>query len=146
MGHKVIFENLKPNTKYVYRVGDGKNWSEWFQLKTSSENSEPFSFLYFGDVQNNIKSSCSRLLRQAYSSFPNADFMLFAGDLVSSSREEYWKEFFYAGGWIFGMVPSVPTPANNSDGEIILKWLDQTLAGNPNRWTVVFTHFPVYSL
>jgi hypothetical protein len=36
MGHKIIFENLQPETKYAYRVGDGKNWSEWFQFKTSS--------------------------------------------------------------------------------------------------------------
>ncbi|MCK5346550.1 MAG: fibronectin type III domain-containing protein, partial [Candidatus Heimdallarchaeota archaeon] len=75
MGHKVIFENLKPDTKYAYRVGDNENWSEWFQFKTSSDKAEPFSFLYFGDVQNDIKPYGSRVLRQAYSHFSNADFM-----------------------------------------------------------------------
>jgi phosphodiesterase/alkaline phosphatase D-like protein len=97
MGHKVIFENLTPNTQYAYRVGNGNKWSEWFQFTTSSDKTEPFSFLYFGDVQNDIKSYGSRTLRQAYTHFPNADFMLFAGDLVSRSNEEYWREFFYAG-------------------------------------------------
>ena len=201
MGHKVIFENLKPDTKYAYRVGDNENWSEWFQFKTSSDKAEPFSFLYFGDVQNDIKPYGSRVLRQAYSHFPNADFMLFAGDLVKASDEENWKEFFYAGGWIFGMMPSVPTPGNHEydehpfrsrtisrhwdqifimppnspseefrnrlyyldyqgvrfisvdspaygdnyeDDEMIITWLDKTLADNPNRWSVVFTHYPVY--
>jgi 3',5'-cyclic AMP phosphodiesterase CpdA len=201
MGHKVFFENLKPNTKYAYRVGDNKNWSEWFQFKTSSDKAEPFSFLYFGDVQNEIKSYGSRTLRQAYTHFPDADFMLFAGDLVKVSQEEDWREFFYAGGWIFGMMPSVPTPGNHEydkqenqsrsfskhwnqiftmplngpsekfnnrfyyidyqgvrfvsvdspaygedskDDEMILGWLDKTLANNPNRWAVVFTHYPVY--
>jgi phosphodiesterase/alkaline phosphatase D-like protein len=95
MGHKVIFEGLKPNTKYAYRVGDGDHWSEWFQFETSSGEPEPFSFLYFGDVQNDIKSDCSRILREAYTHFPKAAFMLFAGDLVSKSQEEYWREFFY---------------------------------------------------
>jgi hypothetical protein len=202
MGHKVIFDGLEPNTKYAYRVGDGTHWSEWFQFKTSSDRPEPFSFLYFGDVQDNIKSDCSRAFREAYTHFPGADFMLFAGDLVSKSREDYWREFFYAGNWIFGMKPSVPTPGNHEydrneddsrtfsrhwqqiftmpdngpsekfnsrvyfidyqgvrlisvdspamgvnteDGEMILSWLDKTLAGNPNRWTIVFTHYPVYS-
>jgi len=201
MGHKVIFENLKPNTKYAYRVGNDKNWSEWFQFKTSSDKANPFSFLYFGDVQNDIKSYGSRILRQGYSHFPKSDFMLFAGDLVKVSNEDFWSEFFYAGGWIFGMVPSLPTPGNHEydkqedqsrsfskhwnqiftmpfngpsekfrnriyfidyqgvrfvsvdspaygenkeEDEMILGWLDQTLANNPNRWAVVFTHYPVY--
>jgi 3',5'-cyclic AMP phosphodiesterase CpdA len=202
MGHKVIFENLKTDTKYAYRVGDGQNWSEWFQFKTSFDRVEPFSFLYFGDVQNDIKSLGSRTIRQGYTHFPESNFMLFAGDLVSKSTEEYWREFFYAGGWLFGMVPSIATPGNHEydkledqprtfskhwkqiytfptngpaekfqqriyyfdyqgvrfisvdspaigesieDGTLILNWLKQTLSGNPNQWSVVFTHYPVYS-
>lgn len=202
MGHKVIFENLQPETKFAYRVGDGKNWSEWFQFKTSSVTDKPFSFIYHGDVQNDIKSLGSRTLRQAYSHFPNADFMLFAGDLVSRSNEEYWREFFYAGGWMFGMLPSIVTPGNHEfdsnkgnprsfskhwnqiyqmpenipsekyknrnyyfdyqgtrfvsldspslgnypeDSTLVIGWFEKTLASNPNRWTVVFTHYPIYS-
>ncbi len=202
MGHKVVFNNLKPNSIYAYRVGNGEQWSEWFQFKTSSENAEPFSFLYFGDVQNDIKSYASRTLRQAYSNFPGADFMLFAGDLVSKSNEEYWREFFYAGGWIFGMMPSLPVPGNHeygkaidgsrefsrqwnqiytmpengpsakynnrcyyidyqgvrfvsldspamgynrSDAGQILAWLEKVLGENPNQWSIVFTHYPVFS-
>jgi len=201
MGHKVIFENLKPDTKYAYRVGDDENWSEWFQFKTSSDKAEPFSFIYLGDVQNEVKSYGSRILRQAYSHFPDADFMLFTGDLVKVSNEEYWREFFYAGGWIFGMMPGVPTPGNHEydehvvqtrtfskhwnqiftlppngpsekfnnrlyfidyqgvrfvsvdspaygenskDDKMIMDWLDRTLESNPNRWVVVFTHYPIY--
>ena len=201
IGHKVIFENLKPGTKYAYRIGNGKTWSEWFQFKTSSDQNKPFSFLYFGDVQNEIKSYGSRVLRQGYSHFPNADFLLFAGDLVKISNEDFWNEFFYAGGWIFGMVPSIATPGNHEydkqenqprsfskhwnqiftmplngpspkfdnrmyyidyqgvrfvsvdspaygenseEDKMILNWLDKTLANNPNRWVVVFTHYPIY--
>ncbi len=202
MGHKVIFDGLKPNTKYAYRVGDRTHWSEWFQFETSSDQTEPFSFLYFGDIQDNIKSDCSKALREAYTHFPQADFMLFAGDLVSRSNEDHWREFFYAGGWMYSMKPSVPTPGNHEydkaedgtrsfskhwqqiftmpengpskkfsnrtyyfdyqgvrfisvdspamglseeDAKLILSWLDQTLATNPNEWTILFTHYPVYS-
>lgn len=201
MGHKVIFENLLPETKYAYRVGDGKNWSEWFQFETSAAGEKPFSFIYLGDVQNDIKSLGSRTLRQAYSHFPDADFMLFAGDIVSTSNEAYWNEFFYAGGWIFGTMPSVVTPGNHEfdkkddkrvfskhwnqiyqmpgngpgekynnrnffidyqgvrfvsldspslgfypeDSTLVINWLEKTIAENKNRWTVVFTHYPIYS-
>ena len=113
MGHRVIFENLLPDTSYVYRVGNGDEWSEWLQFKTSSEKAEPFSFLYFGDVQNDIASYCSRIMRQAYSHFPDAHFMLFVGDLIANSTEEEWREFFYTGGWIYGMMPSFATPGNH---------------------------------
>ena len=34
--HSVIFKDLKPNTLYAYRVGDGdKYWSEWIHFKTA---------------------------------------------------------------------------------------------------------------
>ena len=36
--HSVIFKNLKPNTLYAYRVGDGdKFWSEWIHFKTAKK-------------------------------------------------------------------------------------------------------------
>ena len=202
MGHKVIFKNLEPETMYAYRVGDGENWSEWFQTTTSSNENKPFNFLYLGDFQNDIKSFCSRTIRQAYSHFPNAEFILFAGDLVSRSEEGYWDEFFYAGDWIFGTMPSVATPGNHeyykqgdgkprlfsrhwnqifvnpannpenlegrtyymdyqgvrfisldspaigyreNDAKNTIVWLHETLSNNPNKWTVLFTHYPVYS-
>ena len=39
--------------------------------------------------------------------------MILAGDLVNSSTEPYWSEFFYAGDFIFGTIPSVATPGNH---------------------------------
>lgn len=200
--HKVIFSGLEPNTLYSYRVGNGKEWSEWFQFKTAEKESNKFSFIYLGDVQNDIKSLGSRTLRQAYTHLgKEASFMLFAGDLVSRSTDAYWSEFFYAGGWMFGSLPSVPTPGNheynkvddkrvfsdhwssiysmpqnapykeyqdrfywfdyqgvrfisidspvfnenNKDLKEITEWFENTLKNNPNKWTIVFTHYPVYS-
>jgi len=201
LGHRVIFEHLSPETMYTYRVGDGENWSEWFQFTTSSDQKKPFNFLYLGDFQNDIKQYCSRTIRQAYTHFPNADFMLFAGDLVSRSTEDYWDEFFYAGNWIYGTMPSVATPGNHEydkteagprtfskhwnqifvtpdnhpenlrgrtyfmdyqgvrfisidspamgnkeeDAVNTMEWLNDVLSDNPNKWTILFTHYPVYS-
>lgn len=113
MGHKVCFKGLQPSTKYHYRVGNGEQWSEWFQFETASDQTKPFSFLYFGDVQNDIRDLASRGIRQAYSHFPQSDFMLFAGDLVATNTREYWEEFFYAGSWIYATVPSVVVPGNH---------------------------------
>lgn len=112
--HSADFSDLKPKTLYAYRVGDGTNWSEWIHFSTASDKPEPFTFIYFGDAQNDLKSLWSRTIRSAYSDAPKAKFIIHAGDLVNNSdTDSQWGEWFYAGGWVNGMVPSVPSPGNH---------------------------------
>lgn len=200
--HAVHFKNLKPATQYTYRVGDGTHWSEWFPFKTAQNGAAPFSFLYFGDAQNDIRSLWSRAIRGAYSTLPSVSLMVHAGDLITTSNADWqWGEWFEAGGWINGMVPTLATPGNheyfkdetgkfrvsrhwrpsfvlpengpkgleetayqfdyqgtrfislNSQGALLdsavmnaqAAWLEQTLRSNPNRWTIVTHHHPIYS-
>ena len=196
--HSVIFEDLEPATKYLYRVGDGVNWSEWIQFRTASNKPEPFSFIYFGDAQNDIKEHWSRVIRQSYSDAPKARFMIHAGDLINNAnRDAQWGEWHRAGGWLNAMVPSIPTPGNHeyekatptdakagvsrhwkpqvtlpdhgpagleetcyyvdyqgarivslNSNEMLEEqatWVDALLAKNPNKWTVLTFHHPVYS-
>lgn len=112
--HEVNFTALKPSTQYMYRVGDGKSWSEWFHFTTASDQQVPLSFLYFGDAQSDVRSLWSRAIRGAYSAFPKVDFILHAGDLINNANEDYqWGEWFEAGGWLNGMIPSLSTPGNH---------------------------------
>ena len=112
--HSVVFDDLDPSTTYAYRVGDGVNWSEWVHARTASEKAEPFTFIYFGDAQTNLKSLWSRVIRGAYSDASRARFIVHAGDLVNrANRDAEWGEWFGAGGWVNAMVPSVPTPGNH---------------------------------
>ncbi|MCW5937166.1 MAG: metallophosphoesterase family protein [Fimbriimonadaceae bacterium] len=193
--HRATLTNLKPETIYAYRVGDGKAWSEWFQFKTASPEFKPFEFVYFGDAQNEIKSMWSRVVRQAHRDAPYAAFMLHAGDLVNTNdSDKEWGEWFEAGGWLHSQIPVVATPGNHeygkaADGKRLTPlwtpqfafpangpaglegscyyvdfqgcrvvslnsnekveeqavWLDRVLAENPNRWTFVTFHHPVYS-
>src|ERR1039458_5713818 len=39
--HAVRFLDLKPATKYAYRVGDGSTWREWNALQTASTRPAP---------------------------------------------------------------------------------------------------------
>ncbi len=113
MGHKIHFTGLKPATAYSYRVGNGTQWSEWFQFRTASDKVEPFSFIYLGDFQNDLRSMGSKAIRQAYSHFPDALFMLNTGDVVAVHDRKSWEEFFYAGGWIYGTMPTAVVPGNH---------------------------------
>ncbi|MFO1063395.1 MAG: metallophosphoesterase family protein [Pirellulales bacterium] len=133
--HSVQFVDLLPATKYVYRVGDGVNWSEWFHFRTASDKPESFSFIYLGDAQNSIRSLWSRVIRGAYSDAPQSRFIIHAGDLITTAESDAeWGEWFGAGGWINGMVPSVPVPGNHEQAKAEDKKLRLT-----KHWRPQFT-------
>ena len=112
--HNFTFRELKPGATYAYRVGDGVNWSEWFHFQTAPAEDSEFSFVYFGDAQNNIRSLWSRVIRKAYQDAPKAAFILHAGDLVNHANSDAeWGEWFGAGGWLNAMTPSVAIPGNH---------------------------------
>jgi len=194
--HSVEFKGLLPETLYAYRVGDGVNWSEWFQFRTASRQRKPFKFVYFGDAQNELKSQWSRVVRQAYTHAGDARFFIHAGDLINTyNRDADWGEWFYAAGWINGMLPSIVAAGNHEYGagelgerslsahwrpqfalpehgpqgleesayyidyqgvrivvlnsneglEAQAAWLDGVLGDNPQAWTVLTFHHPVFS-
>ena len=93
--HSQILSDLKPDTKYIYRVGSKEKWSEWFQFETASNKGGEFSFIYFGDPQTSLKSEWSRVVRKAYQGSPNSGFMLYAGDLINrAGKDAEWQEWF----------------------------------------------------
>ncbi len=194
--HSVEFKGLLPETLYAYRVGDGVNWSEWFQFRTASRQRKPFKFIYFGDAQNELKSQWSRVVRQAYKHASDARFIIHAGDLINTyNRDADWGEWFYAAGWINGMLPSIVAAGNHEYGadelgarnlsahwrpqfalpehgpegleesayyidyqgvrivvlnsneqlDVQAAWLDGVLGNNPQDWTVLTFHHPVFS-
>lgn len=138
--HSATFTNLTPDTLHAYRVGDGEHWSEWFHFRTASTEPEPFSFLYVGDAQNYILELWSRLIRSGYSKAPDARFIIHAGDLVSDAHsEEQWHEWFTAGGWIHGMLPSVPVPGNHEYEGYTEAEEDQDIDHLSVQWKPQFT-------
>lgn len=203
--HEVEFTDLEPETRYTYRVGDGVNWSEWIDFTTAADGFEPFSFIYYGDMQNYIDSAGPRVFRQAFADRPEAKVIVNAGDLVNTANSELeWGQWHAADGFINSQInnisitgnheysggrlstfwqPTFPYPANGPDfGDDATNaamrntvysvdyqgvrfiglntnvqsqapimaaqtaWLEQQLAGNPNKWTVVTFHHPVYSV
>ena len=199
--YSAIMDELNPGAQYAYRVGDSVLWSEWNHFSTASEGHEELSFIYFGDAQNDLKSMWSRAIRGAFMQMPKADFLLHAGDLVNRRNSDHeWGEWYYAGGWIYGVMPSIATPGNHeygwneqriytlsdhwrptftlpqngpegfeetvyyidyqgtriisldspgfrskADSTAQINWLKNVLENNDQRWTIVTTHYPVYS-
>ena len=211
--HTALLADLEPASKYVYRVGDGANWSAWHHFRTAGAEPAPFSFVYFGDAQNEIKSLWSRVFRNAVLDAPQASFMLHAGDLVNRGNlDAEWGEWCQAGGWVNATIPTLAVPGNHEydiqrtaplpeteeerdamprtlatrwrarfefpqngpkelsqevaetafyldyqglrlvalnsmeDYDVQAKWLDEVLSDNPQRWTIVTHHHPVFSV
>lgn len=112
--HTVAFTGLAPDTLHAYRVGDGVNWSEWFHFRTAKAGPAPFTFLYFGDAQNDIRTHWSRVVREAFREAPRAAFTLHAGDLIDKEDlDAEWGEWFGAPAWVHATLPVVPTPGNH---------------------------------
>lgn len=114
--HEVRFDGLEPNTLYAYRVRGLGTWSEWFQFRTAKADAEGFSFLYFGDAQNSVKSHFSRVIREARQELPRPAFMLHAGDLVNlraGNHDDEWGEWFDAGAFLYAMTPNVVVSGNH---------------------------------
>ena len=123
--HTVTFTGLKPETQYVYRVGDGVNHSEWIQVKTAANQAKPFRFVYFGDSQNSVWSMWSRVVRLSYKDAPKSAFFLHAGDLVNRTNSDgEWGEWFQAGGFIHRSTPVDASPGNHeySSNKLSAHW------------------------
>ncbi|MEN7547106.1 metallophosphoesterase family protein [Rapidithrix thailandica] len=111
--YSAVMQNLQPGELYIYRAGDGKHWSEWYQFNTM-KNEDKLSFVFFGDAQNDLRSRWSRVVRQAYAEHPGADFYLHAGDLVNTgANDQEWGEFFEAASFTMASIPQVMTPGNH---------------------------------
>ena len=82
--HTATFEGLTADTSYVYRVGDGETWSEWFEVRTAAETVGDFSFIVQGDAQNDNKAFTSRSFRAAFEARPYAQLAVHLGDLIDT--------------------------------------------------------------
>lgn len=184
---------LVPDTAYRYRVGhDAAGWSDWYEFNTADDELTPWSFLYFGDAQNNLGDVWPQVTEQAYAQVPDAALSLHAGDLINNAdRDDEWDLWFAAQGDEVRTRNVIATPGNHEykgdpelgqyrahfgfprngpmtrdedawytdyqgvrfvslNANVIIGldqiiWMHSVLADNPNRWTVVTFHQPLFS-
>jgi hypothetical protein len=125
-----VITGLEPATNYHYRVGtDQDTASDWLAFTTAPAGSEPFSFIYMGDVQNEI-GDWGHLLQASWERHPEAAFYLLAGDLVNEGRwRNEWDELFGGSVGVFDRVPLMPCIGNH-DVDPALRATNYLLAFN----------------
>jgi len=120
--YSVEIAGLKADTKYSYRVGDGKSWSRTETFTTApkeEQNKEKgFSFIYMGDIQyelmNRDYKKWDKFADNAYSQNTDAAFALFGGDLVvNNARTEEYESVMKYGRPMFSNMSIMITPGNH---------------------------------
>ncbi|MBV4429888.1 cell wall-binding repeat-containing protein [Clostridium tyrobutyricum] len=91
--NKVTVTGLKQATAYVYRVGDGTNWSS-VDNYTTQDISKGINFLFAGDPQIGASGDIAKdgdgwvdTLNKALYKFKNTDFIMSIGDQVNNGKE-----------------------------------------------------------
>ncbi len=116
--HIVKLTDLKPGTKYCYRIGDAERgwWSDVGVLETA-DNSRAFTFLHVTDTQaQNSKQFdvWANLLRVAKNEVTDFDFLLSTGDQVDmGSNLKLWTLFANNASDTLMSTPLMPTAGNH---------------------------------
>lgn len=111
--HTTTLRNLKPGTRYVYRVGDGKNWIADGMFRTAKIGSE-FKFLLFGDSQSYDYNVWKTTFMNAYQQNRDAAFFVNVGDLVDNGQKyQEWKGWFDGIAGVSNRLPVVPVVGNH---------------------------------
>ncbi len=115
--HSALLVGLKPDTTYVYSVGDGSEdgWSELSEFTTAPDTIKPFSFIYMGDAQNGLDRWGS-LVQNAFRERPDAAFYIMAGDLVNRGNDrDDWDSFFANAATIYDRRQLIPAIGNHEN-------------------------------
>lgn len=111
--------NLKPGTKYYYRVGNGTNWSRLSSFTTEARNNTKFKFLIFGDSQGGSDTvpnyiPFNNTIKAAIKYNSDAKFIINTGDLVEKGQNyEHWNEWFNSVKGIIDKIPIMPVQGNH---------------------------------
>ena len=126
--HGVYLSGLRPDTKYVYRAGDGTHWSEAGSFTTAPEGTavsgDGFSFLIFSDTQGFVQSDFTvwgKVFDLTLEAFPDASFAVHLGDFTEIQLNgAAWKNYFGASENLKN-VTFVPV-CGNKDNKMFLKY------------------------
>jgi predicted alpha-1,2-mannosidase len=121
--HSAVVDGLTPGTAYEYRVGTGKWFSKTYTFTTARPAGEEFTFLYFGDAQNDLSAKWAPVVKQAYTRYPTAVGSVNAGDLVNSSgNDSEWRDWFGAMDGYSQTTNVIAAPGNHEyNGDAFLK-------------------------
>lgn len=124
---------LNPASTYSYQISTGEGvWTAPEQFRTAGRDTDPFSFIWFGDVHNTER--WGDLIHQADQNHPDNSFYIIAGDLVNTGlhRDDWDKLFGYAGKTI-SRKPLMAVPGNHDSQDGLGAWMYEAMFSFPEN-------------
>ena len=126
--HGVYLDGLEPGATYLYRVGDGKNWSASHTFTTAPggtlSDTGGFSFIIVADTQGFVKSDYefwAAAFRKASEQYETPAFMVHLGDFTENQDNALlWESYFTLASGLADLT-TVPV-AGNKDDEVFLDY------------------------
>ncbi|QDR79872.1 purple acid phosphatase family protein [Sporomusa termitida] len=107
--------DLQPDTRYLYRLGNGTAWGDFHSFQTAADAVTRFTFLVFGDSQSDdLYTTWRQTLQLAYQAQPAAAFFTNVGDLVNTGTDfNEWQAWFAASQGVINRIPAMPLTGNH---------------------------------
>lgn len=115
-------KNLRTGN-YSYQVVNGEKESAWQDFSIGKKD-DSLSFLYLGDIQDEIDGLSDTIFSHINKKYPNLDFWNFVGDNIERPMDIYWDEFYSSGENIFNKMPIISCPGNHEYYKAFFKILD----------------------
>lgn len=132
--YHALLNDLRRGESYVYRVRSSHDTTGWFNFEM--DTTHQYSFLYMGDVQDELDGGFDSLLPSIMERNRNTSFLLFGGDLIERPMDCYWDLVFRSLDTFATRYPIVCVPGNHE----YLKGLSRKLE---RRFTLTFPFFEV---
>lgn len=144
---KATLTNLSEDTDYVYRLVNGENVSQVYTFSTA--NSGSFGFVFVSDPQLGANTTIGanttaaaatdataweNTLNLAFEKFPEAHFMISAGDQVNSGANEEQYDYYFSP----SILPSITTATVMGNHDSVVNYNQHF--NNPNT-----TSYGMYS-
>lgn len=113
-----VMEDLLPDTDYCYIVGDAarQRWSRRSVVRRRTPKENAFTVLVVADTQDqkNKGSMWKRALDDAFQRYPDASFLIHAGDMVQGGGDPgEWKDMLGAAAEYTGTYPLLQAAGNH---------------------------------
>lgn len=116
-GEGIVYQteisNLQAFTKYYYRVGDGKTFSDVLETKTAPSKNTAFRLMALSDIHQNSGKVWENLSKRAVQD--SLDMFVMIGDLVNygNKRDAWDTGLFIPGRPLFSKVPFIGSIGNH---------------------------------
>ncbi|MDE6716077.1 MAG: metallophosphoesterase family protein [Muribaculaceae bacterium] len=116
--YKVVVEGCEPSESYEFQMPDGENLQK---------------IIYIGDVQDTIGGIAGDIMRGIRANHPDAQAVIFGGDLIEGPIDKFWSYSFTAIDTLAHEIPIIAVAGNHEYRKSLVPYLD-------HRWKHTFAY------